>query len=691
MTRTILEKILKDTASQRRTFSARALLRLVPWQAGRLSFTLLAPLVLSLAMLHQTIGAHEGEDHSQPPAQTTETTTTAPTTTAAAPIRTAERNVTTSAGALRARLRQSPPDPRTGEEAQFEVELSERIEGGFGGSGDQPVSGTVTARITTAAGQILTDNIETHAEGSPPRPGVFGVHYVFANRGDYKIVFNIRTNDNREFSVDFPVTVTSAPVNWSFWLGLSLLGLLSSGAIYAYHRWQQRELDSEQIPRSIAWRRTLPVAITALIFFCAGTIALAYFSPPRERRSIAHIPANSGDEVNQLSAMGDPALGGSGAVITISKESQLLFGIRTAPVEERRIVSGLRTTGVVEARPDARAAVAPPVSGRVFFNEGITIGAAVGRGQNIGRVEQVLGAPEQASLEAQRIELRTAALEAQSRQSEQNALAQQARTRLAQARRELQRATNLLAVGAAPRRRVEEAQTAVRLAEQEVASAEAQSRVAAEQARFARESVARVNPVRTFPLIAPVTGIVSEVGVASGQYAEVGAGLLNIVNLSTVFLRAQIFERDLPIVRASTRASYTAPAFPGEVYTIGVGDNSDSGRLVSIGQTVDPQTRTISVIYEVQNPLNRLRDGMFVEITIDTTGDQTVLSVPKSAVITEQGRTFVFVFTGGERFERRIVTLGAEGQDYYEIRSGLQAGERVVTEGIYQLRSTQPG
>jgi multidrug efflux pump subunit AcrA (membrane-fusion protein) len=68
-----------------------------------------------------------------------------------------------------------------------------------------------------------------------------------------------------------------------------------------------------------------------------------------------------------------------------------------------------------------------------------------------------------------------------------------------------------------------------------------------------------------------------------------------------------------------------------------------------------------------------------------------VLSVPKASVITEQGRTFVFVFRGGETYERRIVVLGSEGQDYYEVRSGVQADERVVTEGIYQLRSTQPG
>lgn len=660
---------------------------------GRTAFALLFAFFLFASVLSP---AHRveanGGDHSHG------NTTVEQPNQAAASVRTAERNVSTEAGTFRARLRQSPVDPRAGEEAQFEVEITEKIEGGFGESGDQPVSGAVAARVTTAAGQVVTQNIQTHAEGSPPRAGVFGVHYSFPNRGDYKIILDARTEDNRQFSVDFPVTVTPAPVNWAFWLGLAALAILSAGAIYGYYRsWRAEnigrdELDGERVTGTVAWRKTLPVAIVALIFFGLGTAALAYFSPPRERRAIAHLPPNSGTEGGATTpATGDPALGGSGALITIPKESQLLFGIRTAPVETRQITGGLRVGGTVQARPDARAVIAPPVSGRVFLDRGITIGAAVGRGQRIGYVEQVLGAPEQASLEGQRIQLRTAALEQQARQAEQNALAQQARTRLTQARRELQRATNLLEVGAAPRRRVEEAQTGVWLAEQEVASAEQQARVAAQQATLARESVARVDPVMTFPLLSPITGIVSALNVASGQQAEAGTELLNVVNLSTIFLQAQVFERDLPTVRASTRASYTATGVPGETYAIGEGENSDSGRLVSIGQSVDPQTRTVPVIFEVMNPLNRLRDGMFVEITIDTTGNQTVLSVPKQAVITEQGRTFVFVLQGGERFEKRVVTLGAEGQDYYEIRSGLQAGERVVTEGIYQLRSTQPG
>lgn len=673
-----LKSVIKD---QRRAQATKATSTIIRRMTVLIWAFIFFVVLLLIAPALRSASAHGGEDHGdEKKAQTTATAVGA----RAVAVRTAERNVQTPDGQFKARLRQAPLDPRTGETTQFAADLSEQIVGGFSTGEPQPIAGaTVTARIITAAGGAVASGLKTTAT----TPGSFDLQYNFPNGGEYKLVLDVRTNDTRQFSADFPVSVVSAPTNWLFWLGIATLALISAGAIFGYYR--SRSSDGA-VPARVAARKTAPVALGALIFFGLGTTALAYFSPPRERRAIASLPPASSAESSETatSPTGDPALGGSGATITIPKESQLLFTIRTTQVEQRQITGGLKVAGTVQARPDAQAVIAPPVSGRVIFSQGLTVGSVVGRGQRIGTIEQILGAPEQAGLEAQRIGLRTAALEQQSRRSAQVALAQQARTRLAQAQRELQRATNLLEVGAAPRRRVEEAQTAVKLAQQEVASAEQQAQVAAQQVRVAQEGVARVDPVRTFPLVSPVTGVVTGLKVTAGQQVEAGAQLLNIVNLSTVFLQAQVFEKDLPAARDSRRATYTAAGIPDEVYRIGEGGD---GRLVTIGQAVDPQTRTIPVIFEVPNPLNRLREGMFVEITMDTTGNQTVVSVPKQSVVTEQGRTFVYVFKGGETYEKRVVVIGTEGQDFYEVKSGLQAGERVVTEGIYQLRSTQPG
>lgn len=609
---------------------------------------------------------------------------------------TAERNVEGESGSFNLVLKRSPGDPRGGETEQFLVRIAEKVEGGFGASGGTaPLErANVAASVTNSNGSVAAQNLPVTAEAG----GNYRTAYAFSGAGDYKIVFNVTTEDGRNFSADFPVTVARAPVRSSFWIGLLILSLLTLGTLAAVFYAAKRK-------GNVNYRRVAPLAVAAVLIFALGTAALAYFLPPRETRVAAAIP---------VSAMTEPATATTAnalateTVLTVPKESQILFGVKTEAVSTRNITSGLKTTGTVRARPDARAVVVPPVAGRIVLRAGLTLGSAVSRGEQVGSVEQVLDVSGQVGLEqqrleveaqtreveARRLEIRNTVLQLQGQQAEQRANANQARTQLAQAQRELRRATNLVEVGAVPKRRVEEAQTAVRVAEQSVASAEQQVKLLENQIRQTNAGqtifrAPRVNqPSRSFPLVAPVTGTINDIKATSGQVIETGAEIMSIVNLSTVLLEAQVFERDLPAVRESTRASFTSAALNGEVYTIGTADGD--GRLVSIGQTVNEQTRTVPVIYEVINPLNRLRDGMFVEITVDTSGDRKVLAVPKSAVVTEQGQTFVFVFDGGERFEKRPVRLGAEGADYYEISSGLAEGDRVVTEGVYQLRATQP-
>ena len=654
----------------------------------RRKITIIALAILVPSLLLGRIFAHEGEDHGE-----TKTTTTAPTTTAAATVARAERNVETEAGSFNLRLERSPADPRVGELVQMALRVAEKIEGGFGAN--EPVAvedATVTVSVTTAAGAGVSANIPATFE-----KGFYRADYTFSGTGNYKIVFNVTTKDNRNFSADFPVTVVSAPVNRTFWIGLLVLALLSIGIVGTVYYYAGRDADGKP-----DFRRIAPVALLALLFFAFGTFALAYYAPPRQTRATVNLQPTG--EPADIETANTTTL----ANLTVPKESQILFGIKTAPVETRQIVGGLKTTGTVRARPDARAVVVPPVAGRVVLRAGLTIGSAVGRGEQIGTVEQILDVSGQTELESQRLEveaqnrevearrleLRNTVLQLQAQQAEQRAAANQARTRLAQAQRELRRSENLVEVGAVPKKRVEEALTAVKVAEQEVAAAEKQVALLENQIKQtnAGQNIFRPptvrQPTRSFPLTAPVTGIVNQINATSGQQVETGTELLSIVNLSSVLIEAQVFERDLPAVREATRASFTAAALGGEVYIIGTSDGD--GRILSIGQTVDPQTRTVPVIYEVINPLNRLREGMFVEITVDTSGDQKVLAVPKQAVVTEQGQTFVFVFDGGENFEKRAVALGTEGADFFEVKTGLKEGERVVTEGIYQLRSTQP-
>lgn len=635
--------------------------------------------------------AHEGEDHGGAQKTNAAAPKSAATTTTTARQ---ERNVESDAGQFNAKLERLPGDARAGELVQIALKLREKVEGGFGAGEPIPLeNATVSLAVTTADGANVAKDLPVAFER-----GFYLVDYAFERAGNYKVIFDAMTEDKRRFSVDFPVTVVAAPVNSTFWAGTVLLALVSLGASGAVI-YQTRNSEN----RMQQFRRIAPFTIAALLFFAFGTAALAFIVPPREQRAVGNL-VPTGEAVA-------PAIesGGTVASLTVSKESQLLFGIKTEPVETRRIASGLKVAGTVRARPDARAVVVPPVAGKIVLRQNLTIGSAVARGEQVGSIEQILDVSGQVGLESQRLEaeaqgrdvearrleLQNTILSLQGQQAERRAAAAQARTRLAQAGREFVRSQNLVEVGAVPRRRVEEANTAVKVAEQEVAAAEQQVALLENQIKQAKVGqtifrAPKVNqPTRSFPLTAPIAGIINEINAASGQQVETATQILTISNLSTVLLEAQVFERDLSTVRESREASFVSAALNNEVYRIGRGENN--GRLLSIGQTVNPETRTVGVIYEVKNPLQRLRDGNFVEITIDTGGATEVLAVPKKAVVNEQGQTFVFVYTGGENFERRAVALGAEGAEFYAVKSGLKAGDRVVTEGVYQLRSTQPG
>ncbi len=600
-------------------------------------------------------------------------------------IASAERNIQNEGGNFNLVLKRSPGDERAGETEQFLLRVAEKVEGGFGGGEPVPVEkASVSASITQPDGTKVAETLPVKAEAN----GNYRTSYVFSRAGDYKIVFAVITEDGRNVSADFPVSVSTGPILWSFWIGLLILSFLTLGTLGAVFYAARRK-------GSVNYKRLVPIGVAILLIFALGFSVLSYFLPSREKRVASEIPLKSTNETTTNALAENNGL-------TIPKESQILFGIKTEPVSTRQITSGLKTTGTVRARPDARAVVSTQVAGKIILREGLSLGSAVGRGEQIGTIEQVLDVATQSGLESQRLnveakklEIKNSVLQLQAQQADQRSKAQQARTRLAQAQRELRRSQNLVDVGAVPKKRVEEANTAVKVAELEVASADQQVRLLNGQIRQTQAGQITFNspnlnrPSLVFPLTAPVTGIINEIKATSGQQLEAGKDILSIVNLSSVLIEANVFERDLPTVRESTRASFTSAALDGEIYTVGTKDGD--GRLVSIGQTVNEQTRTFPVIYEMKNPLNRLKDGMFVDVTIDTTGNRTVLAVPKASVVNDQGQTFVFVFEGGERFEKRAIALGAEGADYWEVKTGLKEGERVVTEGLYQLRSTQPG
>ena len=110
------------------------------------------------------------------------------------------------------------------------------------------------------------------------------------------------------------------------------------------------------------------------------------------------------------------------------------------------------------------------------------------------------------------------------------------------------------------------------------------------------------------------------------------------------------------------------------------------GRQISIGRVIDPQSRTVPVLYEVNNSDRRLVVGQAVQIRLFTSPNTKAPAIRESAVVDDAGRPVVFVQLAGEAFARRPVTLGNRQGDYVHVTSGVQPGERVVTKGAYLIR-----
>jgi len=169
--------------------------------------------------------------------------------------------------------------------------------------------------------------------------------------------------------------------------------------------------------------------------------------------------------------------------------------------------------------------------------------------------------------------------------------------------------------------------------------------------------------------------------VTPGALFEALQPLLILADLSRVWVFMQAYEKDLALLREGVVVTIRTEAYPQEAFT---------GRVDFIDSVVDPATRTVRVRATVANAAEKLRPGMFAKAQVDVPQSyegKTVLAVPQSALQTLEGRTTLFVQTGPGLFVRRIVETGHSFEGFTEAYSGVKAGDVVVTEGSFVLKS----
>jgi len=171
----------------------------------------------------------------------------------------------------------------------------------------------------------------------------------------------------------------------------------------------------------------------------------------------------------------------------------------------------------------------------------------------------------------------------------------------------------------------------------------------------------------------PISGVVVQKLVSPGQLIQAGSTVCFMIsNVSTVWVQAHIFDRDLPAVRPGDPVEEANPAFA----------RSFRGEVAYVGASMDPATRTTPVRIVTRNPEGLLKKDMFVDLSIRTGVRTNVLVVPVSAVLhDEQNEPIVYVETEPGKFAKRLVQVNDQRDGMVEIRSGLKPVERVISDG----------
>jgi cobalt-zinc-cadmium efflux system membrane fusion protein len=243
----------------------------------------------------------------------------------------------------------------------------------------------------------------------------------------------------------------------------------------------------------------------------------------------------------------------------------------------------------------------------------------------------------------------------------------------------LNRMKELLAHGAAAQKDLEAAQATYNDAATDVQNSLQALKIFAitpQQLKDAEEQGTPISP--DLAVRAPITGTVVQKFVMPGQLIQAGSTTCFLLSdTSTVWVQGHIFDRDLPSVRVGD---------PVEESSSSLGRTFE-GRVSYIGAMVDPNTRTTPVRIVTRNSGDLLKKDMYVDAVIRTKTEESVLSVPVSAVLHDsENEPFVYVEVQPREFARRSVALGAQQDGAVEIRSGLQEGEKVVSEGSVFLQ-----
>lgn len=348
--------------------------------------------------------------------------------------------------------------------------------------------------------------------------------------------------------------------------------------------------------------------------------------------------------------------------IIFSEEQQRLVDFAVVTASKKKIRSSLQATGVIQASSYGQTIVTAPVSGYLATLETPfpRFGDNVSTGDIIAEIIPSLNDdsdPATLDLEVRR-----------TRSGHQLAV------------NELTRVETLFKQGIVPEKRVQEARKEEQVANAELTSAE--QRLKQFQSRPETK-----NDDTSLKVTSPINGTLDGVYVTPGVYLQEGDVLFHVVNTDILRLEVKIPEADVARLINPQGAWFIVDGFDTPFHI----DLAKGGRLIAIGSVIDPQTRTIPLVFEFPNTDNALRMGMFAKVNVVIGEPKESIAIPASAIQEYTGLSVVYVQFHADAFERRVVNLGIRDGDFVEVKKGLLANEKVVTKGAYLIQLAASG
>lgn len=366
--------------------------------------------------------------------------------------------------------------------------------------------------------------------------------------------------------------------------------------------------------------------ITAVVvtFICAALLAAC---------SDKHSGAGASDR--KAAETGD--LQRQGALVTVPAASPLRKSLIVSPVEQQTFAQTIDAPGVIQAVPEKRVTITPPLTGRI-----VRLHHQLGDAVKAGEALVTIDSPDLGSAYSDHIK---------------------ALATLAQARQEFERQKVLQEEDISARKDFEAAQLALSAAESDArATTDRLAQLGASAGGSSR---------RKYVLRAPLSGRIVETNGSQGSYwNDTTASIMTVADLSTVWLSASVPEKDLSQIFVGQAARIVPNAYANRAF---------DGKVQYIGDLLDPDTRTASVRVAIDNRAGLFKPGMFARVGF-TGANHSALLAPATALLQSGLYTRVFVEQAPFQFESRVVSVGATVGDRVEVLSGLKAGERIVTK-----------